>query len=63
MEEIQAVCDRCKVKQPFTCEVTATSFLRKHRDCNFTGCRVVLVNFLCPNRQKNYKIEEQAGGA
>jgi len=54
--EIQAVCDQCKKKQPFTCVETAVGFLRKHRDCNFSGCRVVRIDFPCPNRQRDYEI-------
>ncbi len=56
-EEIQAVCDQCKKKRTFSDASLAVSFLRRHANCNFTGCRVVLVDFLCPNRQKNYKQE------
>lgn len=56
-EEIQAVCDQCKVKCSFNDASLAVSFLRRHANCNFTGCRVVLVDFLCPNRQKDYTVE------
>ena len=59
-EEIQAVCDRCKKKQPFSCFRTATSFLRRHAHYNFTGCRVVLVDNPCPNRAQHY-TEEGSG--
>ena len=56
-EGIQAVCDQCKKKQPFVCLSTAISFLHRHRNCNFSGCRVVLIDFPCPNRQRDYDIE------
>jgi hypothetical protein len=58
-EEIQAVCDRCRKRQPFSCARTAVSFLRRHRHCNFTGCRVVRVDNPCPNRARDYTLEDK----
>ena len=58
MSEIQAICDQCKVKQPFTQPEEAVAFLRRHSDCNFNGCRVMRIDFPCPNRQRHYTVEE-----
>ena len=61
MNEMQIVCDRCKLKLALESRVrycigeTAVSeFIREHADHNFIGLRVVPTNFLCPNRAKDY---------
>ncbi len=53
-EEIQAVCDRCRLKQSFDDAAAAVAFLRAHAKHNFTGARVVEVDNPCPNRARHY---------
>ncbi len=62
---LQAVCDKCKVKerlggpeiQGWSSQTSALAFFQLHANCNFTGCRVVLENNPCPNRARDYSEE------
>ena len=58
-ETLVAVCDQCK---RFMSDNDGLgffiNFLRRHRKCNFTGCRVVRENNPCPNRVRDYEPEE-----
>ncbi len=58
VDEIQAVCDRCRVRIKFQSPIIEVAgFLQKHVRCKFTGRRVVRVQFPCPNHQKDYQLE------
>lgn len=58
-EEIQAVCDQCKLRCSFSHATSAVLFLRTHANCNFTGCRVVLERNPCPNRARDYVLSTE----
>lgn len=57
-ERLVAVCDLCKRKQPDNHAGFFVNFLRRHRNCNFAGCRVMKDDNPFPTIERGYALEE-----